>query len=49
MKATELRNKTKTDFNGNNRFIGDEDAVGIDMTIIDGWFTAVPIEPVEEV
>ncbi len=35
------------DYDGNYRFIGDEDAVGIDMTIIDAWFTAVPSEPVE--
>lgn len=34
------------DFDGNYRFIGDEDATGVDQTIIDGWFTAVPDEPV---
>ncbi|WP_035287975.1 major tail protein [Clostridium sp. KNHs214] len=33
------------DFDGNYRFIGDEDATGVDQTIIDGWFTAVPDEP----
>lgn len=37
------------DFDGNYRFIGDEDAVGIDMTIIDAWFTDVTDEPIEEV
>jgi phi13 family phage major tail protein len=35
------------DYDGNFRFIADEDATGIDQTIIDGWFTAVPNEPVE--
>ena len=30
---------------GNYRFIADEDATGIDQTIITAWFTAVPAEP----
>jgi len=34
------------DFDGNYRFIGDEDAVDIDQTIITSWFTAVPDEPI---
>jgi len=34
------------DFDGNFRFIADEDEVGIDPLIISGWFTAVPAEPV---
>ncbi|KAF5029262.1 hypothetical protein DSECCO2_650440 [anaerobic digester metagenome] len=34
------------DFDGNFRFIADEDESGIDLTIITGWFTAVPAEPV---
>ena len=34
------------DYDGNYRFIGDEDATGIDETIIASWFTAVPDEPV---
>lgn len=34
------------DFDGNFRFICDEDEVGVDATIISGWFTAVPDEPV---
>lgn len=33
------------DYDGNFRFIGDEDAEGVDTTIISGWFTAVPNEP----
>ena len=33
------------DFDGNYRFICDEDNQGIDETIISGWFTAVPVEP----
>jgi phi13 family phage major tail protein len=37
------------DYDGNYRFIADEDQAGIDQTIIDGWFTAVPDEPVEGV
>jgi phi13 family phage major tail protein len=37
------------DYDGNYRFIVDEDQAGIDQTIIDGWFTAVPDEPVEGV
>jgi phi13 family phage major tail protein len=35
------------DFDGNYRFIADEDEVGIDPAIIAAWFTAVPAEPVE--
>lgn len=34
------------DFDGNFRFIADEDALDIDPTIISSWFTAVPEEPV---
>ncbi len=34
------------DFDGNYRFIADEDVVGVDASIISGWFTAVPDEPV---
>lgn len=34
------------DFDGNYRFIADEDAQGIEQTIITSWFTAVPDEPV---
>jgi len=34
------------DYDGNYRFIADEDAQGIDATIISSWFTAVPDEPV---
>lgn len=34
------------DFDGNYRFIADEDAIGIDSTIITSWFTVVPEEPV---
>ena len=34
------------DNDGNFRFIADEDATGIDPTIISGWFSAVPVEPV---
>ena len=37
------------DFDGNYRFIADEDATGVDNTIISSWFTAVPDEPVEGV
>ena len=33
------------DFDGNYRFICDEDEEGVDLTIIGGWFTAVPSEP----
>lgn len=33
-------------YDGNFRFIADEDETGIDPTIISGWFTAVPAEPV---
>lgn len=33
-------------YDGNYRFIADEDAVGVDQTLIVGWFTAVPQEPV---
>lgn len=31
---------------GHYRFIADEDAVDVDATIISGWFTAVPDEPI---
>lgn len=34
------------DFDGNYRFIADEDAQGVDQTIISAWFTEVPDEPV---
>lgn len=34
------------DNDGNFRFIADEDATGVDETIISAWFTAVPTEPV---
>ncbi len=34
------------DYDGNFRFIADDDEVGIDPAIIAGWFTAVPDEPV---
>jgi len=34
------------DFDGNYRFIADEDETGADQTIISSWFTAVPAEPV---
>jgi phi13 family phage major tail protein len=34
------------DYDGNFRFLADEDAVGIDTSIIAAWFTAVPDEPV---
>lgn len=34
------------DFDGNYRFIRDEDAQGVDESIICSWFTAVPNEPV---
>jgi len=34
------------DFDGNFRFIADEDEVGIDPAILTAWFTAVPAEPV---
>jgi phi13 family phage major tail protein len=37
------------DFDGNYRFIADEDAQDIDATIISSWFTAVPVEPTQEV
>lgn len=33
------------DFDGNFRFISDEDVEGADITIISSWFTAVPSEP----
>lgn len=33
------------DFDGNYRFIADEDIEGIDVTITSSWFTAVPDEP----
>jgi phi13 family phage major tail protein len=35
------------DFDGNYRFIADEDEAEIDPAIIAAWFTAVPDEPVE--
>jgi phi13 family phage major tail protein len=35
------------DYDGNYRFIADEDTTNIDETIISSWFTAVPEEPVE--
>lgn len=35
------------DYDGNYRFIADEDEVDIDPAIIAAWFTAVPDEPVE--
>lgn len=35
------------DFDGNYRFICDEDAQGLDTGIISSWFTTVPSEPVE--
>lgn len=34
------------DFDGNYRFIVDEDESGVDASIISGWFTDVPDEPV---
>lgn len=34
------------DSDGNYRFIADEDAQGVDQTIITAWFTDVPDEPV---
>ncbi|MEQ8154499.1 MAG: major tail protein [Clostridiaceae bacterium] len=33
------------DFDGNYRFIADEDETGIDLTIISSWFTSVLTEP----
>ncbi|MTI71089.1 MAG: phage tail protein [Firmicutes bacterium] len=33
------------DYDGNYRFIADEDTTGIDQAIITSWFTAVPDEP----
>lgn len=36
------------DYDGNYRFIADEDGTGVDETIIAAWFTAVPVEPVPE-
>jgi phi13 family phage major tail protein len=35
------------DFDGNYRYIGDEDEVGVDETILLAWFAAVPDEPVQ--
>lgn len=35
------------DFDGNFRFIADDDEAGVDPTIISAWFTAVPGEPVQ--
>ncbi|MEG0729627.1 MAG: phage tail protein [Anaerovoracaceae bacterium] len=34
------------DFDGNYRFIADEDAVGMEQSIVSAWFTEVPDEPV---
>lgn len=34
------------EFDGNYRFIADEDVDGIDQTIINSWFTAIPDEPI---
>lgn len=34
------------EFDGNYRFIADEDMLGVDAAIISSWFTAVPTEPV---
>lgn len=34
------------EFDGNYRFIADEDVQGVDATIISDWFTEVPDEPV---
>jgi len=33
------------EFDGNFRFIADEDGTSIDQTIINSWFTDVPVEP----
>lgn len=33
------------DFDGNYRFIVDEDGIEVDKAIIEGWFTEVPEEP----
>jgi phi13 family phage major tail protein len=33
------------EYDGNYRFMTDDDATGADATIIGGWFTAVPSEP----
>lgn len=33
------------DFDGNYRFIVDEDGTGVDTSIVQGWFTKVPDEP----
>lgn len=35
------------DYDGNYRFIADEDAEGVDATIINGWFNAVVNKPNE--
>lgn len=46
-KSAKLKGKFfARDNDGNFRFIADEDETGIDTTIITGWFTAVPVEPV---
>ena len=34
------------DFDGNYRFIVDEDGTGVDASIVSSWFTKVPDEPV---
>ncbi|TCT14575.1 phi13 family phage major tail protein [Natranaerovirga pectinivora] len=36
------------DYDGNYRFIADEDATGIDQTIVEEWFAEVTEEPIEE-
>lgn len=36
------------DFDGNYRFIADEDEIEIDTELITNWFKSVPTEPVEE-
>jgi phi13 family phage major tail protein len=36
------------DFDGNYRFIADEDSEEIDLSIIESWFNAVPNEPLLE-
>jgi phi13 family phage major tail protein len=34
------------DFDGNYRFLADEDETGVDLAIIESWFVDVPVEPV---
>lgn len=36
------------DFDGNYRFICDEDSEGVDVTIINVWFNAVSEQPVSK-